>query len=296
LANAVALKIFPAGSGEVFAEGAKRGASRPAVNREAIAASHATGRRKHRQGSVCRPNQDHAMSLRAALNRWFLARYVLRKWRVRRYAALPREEAFSEIYTDNRWGSSESRSGPGSELAQTLTIRQKLPALLERLHVRTFLDASCGDFHWMSEVDLGAIGYIGVDIVPKVIAGNREQYARSGREFLCGDIVTAELPPADLVLCRDCLMHLSFAEIRTALENLVRTGAQHLLLTTFPGTTRNADIGHGGWWPMNLQRPPFELPAPLELWPEDPPDAEARELRKSLGLWTREMIVHAGRK
>jgi SAM-dependent methyltransferase len=233
------------------------------------------------------------MSLKSALKRSFLARYLLCKWRARRYAAQPREQAFSEIYRHNRWGSAESLSGPGSELAATQAIRHALPPLLQRLHVKTFLDASCGDFHWMSQVDLSAVHYIGIDIVASVVAQNQQRHAAPNRTFLQGDIVTGTLPPADLVLCRDCLMHLTFAEIRAALLNLCRTGAPHLLLTTFPGTTRNADIGHGGWWPMNLQIAPFNLPAPLELWPEDPPDEEARQLRKSLGLWTRQAIEQA---
>jgi hypothetical protein len=232
------------------------------------------------------------MSLKATFKRSFLARYLLRKWRARRYAALPRDQAFSEIYAHNRWGSAESPSGPGSELASTQVIRQNLPPLLQRLAVHTLLDASCGDFHWMSQVEIPSIDYLGIDIVSSVIAANRQRYARPGRTFLCADIVTADLTPADLVLCRDCLMHLSFAEIRAALQNLCSTRAPHLLLTTFPGTTRNADIGHGGWWPMNLQLPPFRLPAPLELWPENPPDKEARQLRKSLGLWPRESILN----
>jgi SAM-dependent methyltransferase len=233
------------------------------------------------------------MSLKSALKRSFLARYLLRKWRARPYAAQPRQQAFSAIYAANRWGSPESPSGPGSELAQTLVIRQNLPPLLQRLNVKTHLDASCGDFHWMSQVDLSPVRYIGIDIVPSVIAANQERYAGPDRQFLQGDIVTDPLPPADLVLCRDCLMHLSFTEIRAALQNLCRTGAAHLLLTTFPGTTRNADIGHGGWWPMNLQLPPFRLPAPLEFWPEDPPDEEARQLRKSLALWSRASVEQA---
>jgi SAM-dependent methyltransferase len=233
------------------------------------------------------------MSLKSFLKRSFLARYLLRRWRARPFAALPREQAFAQIYAANRWGSPESPSGPGSELAQTTIIRRNLPPLLARLHARTFLDASCGDFHWMSQIDLAGVDYVGIDIVPSLIAANQQRHAAPHRTFLHGDIVTGTLPHADLVLCRDCLMHLAFAEIHAALANLCRTGASHLLLTTFPGTTRNADIGHGGWWPMNLQLPPFRLPAPLELWPENPPDQEARSLRKSLGLWPREAVACA---
>jgi hypothetical protein len=172
-------------------------------------------------------------------------------------------------------------------------IRRVLPGLVRRLGVGVFLDASCGDFHWMQHVDLWPARYIGVYIVAPVIARDQERFGRPERQFLHGDIVTTDLPAADLVMCRDCLMHLSFAEIRAALGNLGRTGAGHLLLTTFPGSERNADIGHGGWWPINLELPPFGLPAPLEIWAENPPDEEARKLGKSMGLWTREMVLGA---
>ena len=66
-------------------------------------------------------------------------------------------------------------------------------------------------------------------------------------------------------------MHLGWEEISRALGNIHATGAAHLLVTTFTRTKRNADIGPGGWWPMNLELPPFSLPAPLEVFVEDPP-------------------------
>jgi hypothetical protein len=244
------------------------------------------------------------MFFKDVLKQSFLARYFMRKLRARRFAGRPREEVFGEIYVRNSWGSGESVSGPGSELAQTEVIRGALPGLVRRLDVRTFLDAPCGDFHWMKEVDLGAVRYIGMDIVARVVAENQERYGRmggagqGGREFLQGDLVmpAGPLPAADLVMCRDCLMHLSFAEARAALGNLCATGAAHLLITTFPGTGRNADIGRGGWWPMNLRLAPFNLPTPLEVVAENPPDAEGQRLGKSLGLWKREMIMEAIKK
>jgi hypothetical protein len=42
------------------------------------------------------------MSLKDTLKRLFIARYLMRKWRARRYAGRPREEAFSEIYGANK--------------------------------------------------------------------------------------------------------------------------------------------------------------------------------------------------
>lgn len=63
---------------------------------------------------------------------------------------------FTSIYRNNGWGSLESRSGAGSTLASTANIRRELPGLVERLNIRTLLDAPCGDFNWMKEVALPA--------------------------------------------------------------------------------------------------------------------------------------------
>ncbi|EIJ81319.1 hypothetical protein PB1_00190 [Bacillus methanolicus PB1] len=59
---------------------------------------------------------------------------------------------FSFIYNRNIWGSSESVSGPGSSIAQTKTIIQELPILIKKLQIRKILDAPCGDFNWMKEI------------------------------------------------------------------------------------------------------------------------------------------------
>jgi hypothetical protein len=46
------------------------------------------------------------------------------------------------------WSATESRSGIGSGLEQTVSIRSSLPKLLSKYGVRTLLDAGCRDFHW----------------------------------------------------------------------------------------------------------------------------------------------------
>src|SRR3990172_6563117 len=59
------------------------------------------------------------------------------------------KDVFTYIYTRNDvWTSGESRSGVGSELGTTETIRKELPKLLAMLDVQVFLDAPCGDFNW----------------------------------------------------------------------------------------------------------------------------------------------------
>jgi hypothetical protein len=104
-------------------------------------------------------------------------------------------------------GAGESLSGTGSSLVQTQVARARLDGLLGRIGAASILDAPCGDHHWMSHVGLAA-SYVGVDIVPELIERNRRQYP--GRKFLLADIVSDDLPPADLILCRDALVHYSF--------------------------------------------------------------------------------------
>ena len=71
-----------------------------------------------------------------------------------RWAAMTPQAVFAEIYQTNRWNDSESRSGAGSSLRETETLRAELPALLARHRIESIADIPCGDFNWMSAVDL----------------------------------------------------------------------------------------------------------------------------------------------
>ena len=203
-----------------------------------------------------------------------------------------RAARFQRIFDENAWGNSESVSGEGSNLTRTAAVRAALPGLLARHGVRSVLDAPCGDFYWMKEVDLrgagGQIDYIGVDIVAEIIARDVELYASPRRRFLLCDLVDGSLPNADLILCRDCLVHLPYHETRKALENFVRSGATWLLTTTFTGDRENHDIAIGDWRAINLERPPYSFPRPMDVINEESDEVD-EELGafpdKSLGLW-----------
>jgi hypothetical protein len=131
--------------------------------------------------------------------------------------------------------------------------------------------------------------YIGGDIVPQVIARNqsREDLRQLPYDvqFETLDITRDELPTSDLVLCRDCLVHLSFANIRAALRNVVSSGSYYLLATTFPEHEVNEDIEDGDWRLLNLERPPFSFPAPLAIFNEGCDEEGGAFADKSLGLW-----------
>jgi hypothetical protein len=198
---------------------------------------------------------------------------------------LPLADRFGHIARTNLWGGA-SRSGLGSELAATATLREMLPPFLARYGIRTLLDAPCGDFGWLSMVNLG-VAYTGADIVPALVAENERRYGgpASGRRFLTLDLTHDPLPRADLVLCRDCLVHLSFANVSRALANIRASGATYLLTTTFLEHHVNADIEDGDWRMLNLERAPFNLPPPTDVLLEQCLENDGAYADKALGLW-----------
>ena len=140
----------------------------------------------------------------------------------------------------------------------------------------------------MKETALPVDRYIGADIVPEIIAQNIERYAAADREFIVCDVVNEVPPRADLVLCRDCLVHLSHDEIHAVLENFRRSGATWLLTTTFTNRDENWEIETGDWRPINLELAPYNLPAPVELLNEQSNEIDPNLGAfpdKSLGLW-----------
>lgn len=195
------------------------------------------------------------------------------------------EERFARIYKTNLWFDSESRSGTGSSLDSTAVLRASLPPLLRGLNVRRMLDVPCGDFNWMRHVDLSGIEYIGGDIVESLIDANRERYGTPARSFIKVDVTSGPLPYSDAILCRDCLVHLSFANISAAFRTIKESGAGYLLTTTFLDRRVNNDVVDGDWRPLNLEQSLFLLPAPHSVIIEECAEEGGAYADKALAVW-----------
>jgi hypothetical protein len=217
------------------------------------------------------------------------SRSILRNWRT---ANTPASVVFTDIYRKNSWGG-ESVSGEGSDINQTKSVRDKLPGLLQTYSVRTLLDLPCGTFYWMQWVDLGDIAYIGGDIVPDLIEQNNAKYKSAFRQFRVLNLMKDQLPPADLFLCRDCLIHLSFRDIKSALKNITKSGIPYLLTTNYPYITLNTDIVTGDFRAINLKLPPFCFPKPITVISEDvfPELKDNPNFIRELALWKIQDIV-----
>jgi hypothetical protein len=202
------------------------------------------------------------------------------------FRGLSLSERFERIARTNLWGAESSRSGLGSQIAATAGLRQALPTFLERHGIGTLLDVPCGDFTWLSTIDL-RIPYIGADIVESLVRENESRYGsqHSNRRFVHLDLTRDSLPSADAILCRDCLVHLSFENIFRAIANVQASGARYLLTTTFLEHQENTDIEDGDWRMLNLQRSPFNFPTPLDVLIEGCAEGGGAYADKALGLW-----------
>ena len=207
----------------------------------------------------------------------------------RKFKGKHQSEVFSSIFNNENWkveADQESDSGTGSEIGQTQTLLDKLPGILEKFYILTFLDIPCGDFNWLKRLEWVETKYIGGDIVEEIVKSNREQYRNhKNLQFRHIDILNDRLPDGDLLFCRDCLVHFSFKDIDTAICNIKRHNIKYFMTTTFYNEAENEDIITGGWRPINLTRSPFNFPEPVLILNEQCTEAGGLFKDKSMGLW-----------
>jgi len=193
---------------------------------------------------------------------------------------------FTEIYNKNLFNGTESRSGTGSNLDETIVIRKELPKLFKEFNIKTVLDAPCGDWNWMRKIDLSMIEqYIGADIVDEIININNKNYAKENISFKNINIIANTLPKVDLILCRDFLVHLTYEDIFIVVENFKKSGSKYLLTTSFPSfkypnqNLVEIDI----WRALNLEKNPFSFCDPLKIINEH--DFGEPYYMKTLMMW-----------
>jgi len=177
---------------------------------------------------------------------------------------------FADIYRTGSWGG--QGCGPGSEHEATALLERVLPELVNGVHARTVFDAACGDGSWMPDLPR----YMGMDIVREAVDAARAAHPR--RHYFVGDMRKDRIR-ADVVICRDAMMHLPLADGLATLENFRTTGATWLVATTFEDG-RNEDISEGGFYHINLEAEPFRLGKPWMVIEDN-----WRHPDKLLGVW-----------
>ena len=135
---------------------------------------------------------------------------------------------FTRIYRKKRWSVGEAKeqefwSGTGSTEAFTSEYEEAIASFIEQHAPGTVVDLGCGDFQVGKRILAKAdCRYIGVDVVPDLIARNNREFGSDRISFTCADISRDPLPEGDLCLIRQVLQHLDNATIQRVLDNVTR--------------------------------------------------------------------------
>lgn len=172
------------------------------------------------------------------------------------------EYIFTDIYNTSSWGSKESRSGPASTLERTTELREQLPQLFETLGITSVFDAGCGDWNWISSVNLSSISYIGADIVTPLIEALQGTNTSPSIKFQKMNILVEPPETMDLWLLRDVANLYSFSEILILIEKFLESESRFLAITNIE-TSENIDGLTPSWRPIDFLKEPFNFPQPI---------------------------------
>ena len=181
---------------------------------------------------------------------------------------------FSKIYQSHEWGG-HSRSGPGSDPSRVQAYLSILKSVITTNNVSSVVDIGCGDWSLSRTIDWTGVDYTGVDIVPSLVDTLNSTFSSDHVRFVCADLASDELPDADLCVVKDVLQHLSNRSVHAFLQQLRRKYQLAVLTNDIAHVQRtgwrtfwartdmepNRDIPDGGYRPLRLTDPPFQLQA-----------------------------------
>lgn len=196
-------------------------------------------------------------------------------------------DAFQRVYDTKAWGLAGGGSGTGSDPNKTRVVQEALPEIIARYNITSMLDSSCGSMVWMPQVLENVTSkqpnfkFMGVDVVCSLIEQHKEKFASSrGYEFACLDYASQQLPCGyDLIFSRDSLQHVPSYAIWNFLNNAKSSKARYLLVGSYlEEQGGNKEIPAGEYFSLNLLKPPYNLPQPLEVVDEQTPGEPVKHL------------------
>jgi SAM-dependent methyltransferase len=197
---------------------------------------------------------------------------------------MTREEYFTDVYLNKRWG--EPVSGIGSTDYYTKDLLELLPLVLHYTEAKSVFDAGCGDLNWMKNIEFpDKVNYIGGDIVKPLIEENKRKFP--DKNFINIDIIQDDFPSCDLIICRAVLFHYSHQDIQEFMERLYNSKAKWVLMTSH-SYKPNIDIPTFSYRFLNMLEPPFSLPTPEMSLKDNPDDFPENNLM----LWRVETIFN----
>lgn len=182
----------------------------------------------------------------------------------------PTKAAMAQVYQKKLWGANPSGfySGEGSHHPELVNpYIELITAFLSKFKKPIVVcDLGCGDFNVGRQLVKHTKTFIAVDIVPDLIAYNKETFKEDHLEFHCLDIAEDDLPAGDCALLRQVLQHISNAEVQSILNKL--SDFKYVIITEHLPTGEfipNKDIISGQGIRLkkqsglNLLAPPFHF-------------------------------------
>lgn len=161
------------------------------------------------------------------------------------------DEIFGRLYQEGGW----DENLWGSTMEATRPLRSFLDQFVVEHRIRSVLDVGCGMTSYAHAVDWKGARYLGIDVVPSVVAASRARYP--GAEFAEGDARQLDAWAGfDLLLVKDVLQHWSLENVREFLDQPALPSFKHVLIVNCDDERGgNADIADGDWRPLNLLAP-----------------------------------------
>ncbi|CAK0871520.1 unnamed protein product [Prorocentrum cordatum] len=161
----------------------------------------------------------------------------VKKWNPDMISLRYKYEAMTSVYTMNLGGGLSSMSGrkadPWYPVAR-LAVAALTKVFARFPDIRTVLDAGCGELAWMQYFleEHPLVTYVGVDLVPYVLATNFRRFPRM--QFIQTDLSNLtgiEVMPmgCDLVLAKDVFNHMVLPDAVNALKRVLATRPRFLL-------------------------------------------------------------------
>jgi SAM-dependent methyltransferase len=175
-------------------------------------------------------------------------------------------DVFSRIYKTGEWGRNaqgEGISGMGSLPSNAIPYLSKLQEFIIKYRIQSVVDVGCGDWELSKLINWGSITYYGYDAAEEVIENDIARYGNDDRHFVACDAIHADLPEADLMICKDVLQHLPNSFIHDFISQL-RKYKYCLIVNDIGFEARydrklNHDIPMGSGRCVDLTKPPFNV-------------------------------------
>lgn len=169
------------------------------------------------------------------------------------------KDIFNKIYKKNLW---LLGSGPGSTPWNVRPYIRFLQQFLDaHRDIHSILDVGCGDWQIGSQIRWGDREYTGIDVSDHILEITKRRYGSNQFHFQALDATEQPLPPADLIIIKDVLIHLSTEEVKTILEKC--RSYPYVIIVNDVGLfyTANRNI-QSGWIPrkLDVSLPPFSFP------------------------------------